>query len=363
MLDLISLHRRAYNLAIDHFVNTPRETQLKVVDLRRNIKAEVICEWKSRTYRAEVVGEAVREAFRTRGSIIKKRMKGEQCDFSFKSIKENKQHFIEQRLTKKFIQTNWRTTETIAPESFGKLTTINYDHGRWFINTGVNLTLDNEGSENQGLHCCAIDPGVRTFATVYSNKEVLKLGDQFYGGLIFPELLKLDKLLSRKKLFLNSQRDRSSQFFRDKMRFFMKKVFKIQNKINDLISDLHRRVAYDLVKSYDIILLPKFETSKMASKKIKRRLTNKTTRMMLGLKHYQFQQTLAWMCTKYGKTLVEVNEAFTSKTQSWDGKVNSNLGGAKTIRDPRTNLVVDRDVNGARGIMLRALVVASTTNP
>jgi len=82
MLDLISLHRRAYNLAIDHFVNTPRETQLKVVDLRRNIKAEVICEWKSRTYRAEVVGEAVREAFRTRGSIIKKRMKGEQCDFS-----------------------------------------------------------------------------------------------------------------------------------------------------------------------------------------------------------------------------------------------------------------------------------------
>jgi len=176
-------------------------------------------------------------------------------------------------------------------------------------------------------------------------------------------LVKLDKLLSRKKLFLNSQRDRSSQFFRDKMRFFMKKVFKIQNKINDLISDLHRRVAYDLVKSYDIILLPKFETSKMASKKIKRRLTNKTTRMMLGLKHYQFQQTLAWMCTKYGKTLVEVNEAFTSKTQSWDGKVNSNLGGAKTIRDPRTNLVVDRDVNGARGIMLRALVVASTTNP
>jgi transposase len=42
-----------------------------------------------------------------------------------------------------------------------------------------------------------------------------------------------------------------------------------------------------------------------------------------------------------------------SKTRSWDGFVNSTLGGAKTISDGK--IVVDRDINGARGILLRTL--------
>ena len=62
---------------------------------------------------------------------------------------------------------------------------------------------------------------------------------------------------------------------------------------------------------------------------------------------------LQWMCRKYGKRLVLVNEAYTSKTRSWDGYIHEKLGGAKTIGDGE--IIVDRDMNGARGIMLRAL--------
>ena len=43
-----------------------------------------------------------------------------------------------------------------------------------------------------------------------------------------------------------------------------------------------------------------------------------------------------------------------TKTLSWDGAVNTKLGGAKAIRDD-TGFGMDRDVNGARGIFLRAL--------
>jgi len=74
---------------------------------------------------------------------------------------------------------------------------------------------------------------------------------------------------------------------------------------------------------------------------------------MLGLGHFRFKQKLAWMCRKYGKRLVIGNEAYTSKTRSWDGVVKTNLGGAKTISDGEIR--VDRDANGARGFMLRAL--------
>lgn len=84
-----------------------------------------------------------------------------------------------------------------------------------------------------------------------------------------------------------------------------------------------------------------------------RKIKTKTVRSMLGLAHYRFKLKLGWMCRKYGKRLVIGNEAYTSKTRSWDGVIESNLGGAKTISDGEIR--VDRDVNGARGFLLRAL--------
>lgn len=42
------------------------------------------------------------------------------------------------------------------------------------------------------------------------------------------------------------------------------------------------------------------------------------------------------------------NEAYTSKTRSWDGSIVQSLGGAKTITN--NNIRVDRDVNGARAL-------------
>jgi len=49
-----------------------------------------------------------------------------------------------------------------------------------------------------------------------------------------------------------------------------------------------------------------------------------------------------------------VNETYTSKTNNWTGKINYKLGGRKTIIVNRVR--IDRDINGARGIFLRALV-------
>ena len=49
-------------------------------------------------------------------------------------------------------------------------------------------------------------------------------------------------------------------------------------------------------------------------------------------------------------------DAFTLKTVSWTGEIVKNLGGARTIKSAATGLKMDRDLNGARGIFLRALV-------
>ncbi|TGO02840.1 hypothetical protein PN36_18265 [Candidatus Thiomargarita nelsonii] len=58
------------------------------------------------------------------------------------------------------------------------------------------------------------------------------------------------------------------------------------------------------------------------------------------------------MAKKYGKTVIDVNESYTSKTL-WDGSILKNLGGKASIlfRGKRVN----RDIHGARNILIRFL--------
>ena len=99
--------------------------------------------------------------------------------------------------------------------------------------------------------------------------------------------------------------------------------------------------------------MPTFETQDMA-RRAGRRIRSKTARTMLSFRHYEFKKRLKWKAWQRGAVVLDVNEAYTSKTCSWDGSIKSNLGGASIIRDGN-GFGMDRDVNGARGIFLRAL--------
>ena len=57
---------------------------------------------------------------------------------------------------------------------------------------------------------------------------------------------------------------------------------------------------------------------------------------------------------EYGKRVVDVNEAYTSKTHPETGEI-KNMGGAKKIR-LLSGEWINRDLVGARNILLRALV-------
>ena len=102
-----------------------------------------------------------------------------------------------------------------------------------------------------------------------------------------------------------------------------------------------------------MILLPTFETSQMAVKH-QRKLRNKTVRSLLSFAHYRFKQFLKHKAFEYGKQVLDVCEAYTSKTHPETGDV-KNIGSAKRIR-LLSGLWVNRDLVGARNILLRALV-------
>ncbi|MDR9898545.1 transposase [Aetokthonos hydrillicola Thurmond2011] len=199
------------------------------------------------------------------------------------------------------------------------------------------LKVDNQG------RVVALDPGIRTFLTFFSENYFGWLGDT--ANIRIQKLcFKLDGIISK-----------ISKAKSNRKRKLKAAASRLRGKIKNLVDELHKKTAHFLVNNFDVILLPTFQTSQMA-KKAKRRIKSKSVRQMLTLSHYRFKQFIKHKAFEYNKVVIDVNEAYTSKTVSWTGEVVKNLGGAKIIKSQSTAQVMDRDLNGARGIFLRALV-------
>ena len=189
-------------------------------------------------------------------------------------------------------------------------------------------------------------PGVRSFLTFFSEADCEAdcgtVGYQAFGRI--QRLCQhLDRLISRTDQEKN----------RKKRRNMRKAQARMRQKIINLVDELHWQCARWLTSNYRVILLPKFETQSM-TRRGERQIQSKTARMMLSFQHYRFKKRLQWKAWQRGSLVLEVNEAYTSRTRSWDGRVDEKLGGSRTIRD-ESGFIMDRDINGARGIFLRAL--------
>jgi putative transposase len=212
-----------------------------------------------------------------------------------------------------------------------------FEHGRWHCLVPQKTAY--QPADNQG-RVVAIDPGIRTFATLYSNDGAAKIGESDYFAII-RRCFALDDLISRMSK-ATSRKKRRLKKAADKLRF----------RIKNRVDELHFKLIRLLLNSFDMILLPTFETRQMVQKAA-RKIRAKSVRSMLTWKHFQFKQRLKSAAARIGKTVLDVCEAYTSKTASWTGEIKQ-IGGAKIIKSG--GLVVDRDLNGARGIVLRVLV-------
>ena len=75
---------------------------------------------------------------------------------------------------------------------------------------------------------------------------------------------------------------------------------------------------------------------------------------MLQLKHFKFKERLKARCMLDPTTeLTLVTEEYTSKTCTRCGRLNESLGGSRVFKCSMCNLICDRDVNGARNILLK----------
>ena len=349
LIELVRQQRRAYNRAIARFIDANRSLtdykgeKLKRTTLRATIRDFVKAEVAERggIFRSADCVEAVNAAFRARNTVIQNKKGDEKCDFSLRSIKDVRQRLMFQEPGPIYVEKNLYLIELMPEKVWHKLTTVMFERGPWFICVQKHIVTKEQG-ENQARFIVAINPGVRTFATAYSVNHAAKHGDGFYANKVFPPLLELDAWIGL----------RAKSKHRDRKRHYQNIIDILAIRIRNLVDDLHRPVAHDLVKNRDVILLPSLKTCEMCSK-TELKIRTRTGQSIFGLAHYRFRQYLEWMVRKYCKRLINCVEAYTRKTISWTGEIIHNLGGATTI--PDDGFTVERDFNGARSVILRAL--------
>jgi putative transposase len=207
-------------------------------------------------------------------------------------------------------------------------------------------SLDNQETLNRKDRIAAIDPGVRTFATIYdTNGSTLEVGKNDIGR-IYRLGCVVDKL----------QSEWSQKETKHKKRYRLKRAAKqIRKKIKNLVKDVHCKLIKYLCLNYEVILLPKFDTKGMISKS-KRKISSKTARAIITWSHFTFRERLLNKVKEYPLCKVKlVTEEYTSQTCGSCGKLNDKLGSKKDFECPFCDYKADRDLNAARNILIKSL--------
>ena len=173
--------------------------------------------------------------------------------------------------------------------------------------------------------------------TGLSKNEVIKIGDNCQDK-IKKLLKKQDKLLSYK---VQNKKNRKQ---------LCNSRFKLQN----MIADLHWKSIKYLTNNYKTILIGDLSVKGISNRKTSK-LNKMTKRIGSALSFYKYRQRLQYKCQINNCIYYEVNEKYTSKMCSKCGKYNEKLGSNKIYDCTKCKSVIDRDVNGCRGICLKML--------
>ena len=186
------------------------------------------------------------------------------------------------------------------------------------------------------------DTGVRTFQTIYSSDGLAgKLGDEIVDKKLIPIAKRIDHYQS-----VISKVDKSQT-----RRNLKKRCALLRTKIKNITSDLHWKVADFLCQNFETIIIPKFEVQEITHRS--KSINSTTTKKMLSLSHYKFRQRLVHKANMYNRNVLITGEAFTSKTCGHCGILNNDLGSKKVFDCKKCDVKLDRDINGARNIMIR----------
>ena len=304
-------------------------------------------EWQLETPK-DVRAGAVRDLVKNHASAFsllkRRRIKGFKMSFASKkdaqsieipksAIKLNKGVFIYSKYIPEKIKIGKREKINFKIECDCRLQVQN---DQWFLCVPISVKAVKEEERYSRKEFASIDPGTKTFNTVYTEDMVLQVK-------VNKERL---KALQKKIDDFKSLRDKK---IISKNRY-KRKERKTYFKISNLIDDLHFKTISYLTSTFKHIIIPSFDTQKMTSKNRVRSVN----RDLLQLKHYLYKQRLEAKCRLQKCTIDVCTEEYTSQTCGNCG-VLQKIGNKDVYICKECDLVIDRDVNGARNIAIKRL--------
>ena len=235
-----------------------------------------------------------------------------------------------------------RTSKEGIPKEASCAVRVSMDKlGRVFLSFVKEVECKSDNQAPTGFHSTvALDPGVRTFQTIYdADGHGIQWGEGDMSQ-VFVLCRQADQIQ------LKISKKRATWALR---RAYHRKL----RKIKDKIKECHNKLALFLCENYRVILIPKFQVSRMV-KKSNRKIKTKTVRQMCCWSHYAFREALKNKAALFPWcTVVEVGEAYTSKTCEECGTLHQKLGSNKVFKCPKCNYIADRDLHAAKNILLR----------
>ena len=195
-------------------------------------------------------------------------------------------------------------------------------NGKYMLFTPENRLMKACTTKNK---CISLDPGLRTFQTGYCDDgKVFKIGNNFIS-----EIGALAKKINNNKP--------------------KKFNIRIRDKIKHKVDDMHWKTANMLCKMTDKILLGNISTASILQGNLSKFLKP----LFQTLSHYTFSERLQSKCEEYRVEYARVDESYTSKTCGGCSALNETLGASKVFTCSKCSFTIDRDVNGARNIMIK----------
>lgn len=392
MCQIIGIYRYFYNRCVSYFNNydkhtktswfhvDPKDEKTKILinnieypynmrNMRPFLK-DNLPKWILEKFPSHLIDETISEAFTRFQTCLSRCIKTRRpFDFKYKTKKQIVQTInLEKGMisyTYNGLFANWkingksmfkkiRSSEKFTDNVIGSSISYHRILGTFVLNMNYYATSTNIKSKQ----VCAIDQGIKKPYTIYSPSKVTEIGEGSADKL-HKICKEMDIIISR----MNSNKYYKKYKTKDD---YMIKQFHYKNSANkrslkkalhrkikyiqNMVSELHNKTIKHLCDTYKTIILPPFKIQEMACN-----LHNKVARNMYTLSFYKFKQKLISKGKEKGVKIYSLNEPFTSKTCGRCGNIKYNLGNADVYRCDKCNLVISRDINGARNILLRNL--------
>jgi putative transposase len=351
--------RHTYNQVVDLSRTRPVSDDLTVKALRSKFMGSDTPEWAQKVP-YDVRDNAIRDFDKARKAQLAKiklaKQAGEQLtgfQFRFKSKKDRQCLTIRGRdwgrkrgvYTQLFTKEALKASEDLPSVMTADFRVIKTQLGHYFVCLPRVVEPKSESQAPTAHHATvALDPGVRTFQTCYdADGNVFEWGAGDMDRL-FQLCYAADRLQGRFSSSKGTKRKR-------RKRAWLRLLERIRHKVDEI----HKKLATWLCENYRVVLLPVFETQRMVRRR-NRKLGSKTARGMCAWSHFRFRQRLKQKAELYPWcTIVECDEAYTSKTCGGCGRLHGSLGSNKTFRCPSCFYEADRDASASRNILLRYL--------